>query len=168
MLRTYIELQWKHGMQIFQVFETCACLLKNNNRQDQFFWATKNEQSKQTIFFFYENCWSAAMPFTKWRLNRSKFLRVSQARWPFTSHGKVLQEHHNIPHLNSFCFVSDILEFSQAWFEWWKSAGKRGWETRDTLVGQPPTESWQFVLLFHICKRFNTHSTSATREQVLG
>ena len=50
MLRTYIELQWKHSMQIFQVFETCACLLKNNNRQDQFFWATKNEQSKQTIF----------------------------------------------------------------------------------------------------------------------
>lgn len=37
-------------MQIFQ--KPVPWLLKNNNRQNQFFWATKNEHPKQTIFFF--------------------------------------------------------------------------------------------------------------------
>ena len=47
-------------MQIFQ--KPVPWLLKNNNRQNQFFWATKNEHPKQTIFFFNENCWSATSP----------------------------------------------------------------------------------------------------------
>ena len=51
-LRTLIELQWKHSMQIFQVFETYALAFeKKKNRHNQFFWAIKNEHPKQTIFF---------------------------------------------------------------------------------------------------------------------
>ena len=61
MLRTYIELQWKQSMQIFQVFETYMPWLLKKNRQNQFFWATKNEHPKQTIFSLRELCFRSLL-----------------------------------------------------------------------------------------------------------